>query len=212
MIRCLIRARHCVILPKTTALRRVQRGFTLIELLAVVVILAVVATVAGTAVVDVQRDAGTAVVDAGAAAFADGLKLAKSAWYTRTDGSGPIVNMPGYGDGTVDFASHGYPVGSSVGVPDDNSALNPTTCAEVFNAVVTQARAVSASLYAAGAHDYNYRSTGSSNRCGFFPIKSNGALDATSGNFLYYPPQSGSPGAIYVRNPDGTVRITLPLP
>ena len=202
---------------RTLRTLRTLRGFTLIELIAVVVIVGVLSLVAGSAYTSLARDSYLATTEAAAAAFADGMKLAKATWYARTDASGAVVDMPGYADGTVDFAAHGYPQGTSVTTPGP-AELSSTACAELFNAVVKQARAVARDVPYDG-HGYQFAVLGLATACQFRPLTADGRLmiGFTDPLFVYsespdFVPSGGRPGSIEVYRTGATVDRSLILP
>ena len=147
----------------------VARGFTLIELIAVIVILGVVAVAAATRYQNMRPDALRAANQATYIAFREGLIQAKAAWLVRSSGTGAILNLPGYRDGTVNFSSSGYPLGTTA-TGDDGTQLTSARCVEVWNLVLgptpTVVDADAAGVYggAAAPAGVDYAATGGAGR------------------------------------------------
>jgi prepilin-type N-terminal cleavage/methylation domain-containing protein len=191
-------------------------GFTLIELLAVVVIAGSVSVAAITAYADLRFETHKQANLAVAGAFAEGLKLAKAAWYVRTDGSSAVVDMPNYLDGTVDFAGHGYPQGRNVPAPGP-TGLNPGACTELFALLLPGVRVANA--YLSNGQGVNYLALGPTqggNRCDYWARRPSGAPALTPSGCLVqfsytegaYTP-GGAPGRIDTINDDCMAFRTL---
>lgn len=100
--------------------RRHRCGFTLIELIAVVVVLGVMAVVALTANASLRGDAYRATAEGFAAAYRSAMHSARAFCVARTNGNGAL-NLPGIGDGTVDFNADCWPVGTGLAtIPPGN--------------------------------------------------------------------------------------------
>jgi prepilin-type N-terminal cleavage/methylation domain-containing protein len=103
-------------------------GFTLIELVCVIVILSILGAVAVPAVIDAAGEAEQASLAQHSGAFRTSVLLAHLSWRVRGQSSF-VDNLPGYGDGTVDFNSVGYPIdgtgqGNSGGATNNNIPNN----------------------------------------------------------------------------------------
>lgn len=165
---------------------RATSGFTLIELIAVVVILAVISVVAVPVFADLRAQANIAALRATASAFVEGMRLAKAAWYVKSDGTA-VVDLPGYGDGTVDFGTPGYPVGTSVVDPLSPGLASHARCAEIFRAVVPGKTVwVGPSYPAPAGGGFNYFALGNVSSCTFFPLVSDGTGINTFGECAMY--------------------------
>ena len=108
-----------------------QKGFTLIELVVVIVILGVLAAVALPRFMNATEDAHSAAVKGTGGALAAGVALVRSQWeLNRVKGlASPNTNVAGFGDGSVDVNSSGWPVGTS-------TSASAAACVEVWQGVL----------------------------------------------------------------------------
>ena len=141
-----------------------QQGFTLIELVVVIVILGVLAAVALPRFMNATEDAHSAAVNGTGGALAAGVALVRSQWeLNRVKGlASPNSNIAGFGEGTVDVNSSGWPIGTS-------TSASANACVEVWQGVLQgSAPSVAASgtstdylaSYASGTCTYTYRLDG----------------------------------------------------
>lgn len=106
-----------------------SKGFTLIELVVVIVILGILAAVALPRFINVTKDAHESAVKGAGGALASAVLLVRSQWeVNRNNGSTttPNTNVAGFGDGTVDVNTSGWPLGTG-------GALN---CVQVWSSVL----------------------------------------------------------------------------
>jgi prepilin-type N-terminal cleavage/methylation domain-containing protein len=120
-------------------------GFTLIELLSTIVILGVLASVAAPRYFDVAGSAHRSVVASTSAAVETALVVANTACLMR--GWAGRDNLPGYGDGSLDFNAACYPTDSSGNA--NTVGNNNMRCRRVWNAILQVAPSITTT--AAGA-------------------------------------------------------------
>lgn len=123
-----------------------QKGFTLIELVVVIVILGVLAAVALPRFMNATEDAHTAAVQGTGGALAAGVALVRSQWeLNRVKGdTTPNVDVAGFGDGTMDVNSSGWPVGTT-------ASGSAAACVEIWQGVL---QASAPSVATSGTVDY----------------------------------------------------------
>jgi prepilin-type N-terminal cleavage/methylation domain-containing protein len=118
-------------------------GFTLVELMAVIVILGTLAASAMPRYADLSGAARAASLSQHAGAFETAVMLVHLRW--AIDGTGSFRdNLPGFGDGTVDVNTAGYPVdgtsqGNSAGANNNNIPNNNNgdlRCRRLFDALL----------------------------------------------------------------------------
>ena len=166
--------------------RGAARGFTLIELIAVMVILAVLSVFAASQYQDMSQAARVAANSATYAAFREGLIQAKAAWLVRSSGDSAILDMPGYGNNTVDFSANGYPLGTSA-TGDDGTQLTPARCVEVWNTVFgatpTVVDGTAAGLFGGGGATprVDYATIGAGAGCRYFRLDRTGRIPDIGG-------------------------------
>lgn len=158
-------------------------GFTLVELTVIVVVLSVLAMSVAVRIVGVRSESHRAVVFATAGAFASAASMAQHAcilrnWFGQD-------NMPGYGDGDVDFSPSCLPASTN----NANGPVNNARCIQIWNAIL----ATPPSIDAGAGLDTVFRGQGSGNVCTYAykqdPLVSRG--------FTY----STQTGAVVVNNP-----------
>jgi prepilin-type N-terminal cleavage/methylation domain-containing protein len=103
-------------------------GFTLIELVSVIVIVAILSAIALPSVVDLKGEAERASLRQHSSSFRTSLLFARVSWQLSGQ-PGLVDNLTGFGDGTVDFNSLGYPIdgtsqGNSGGATNNNIPNN----------------------------------------------------------------------------------------
>ncbi len=110
-----------------------RRGFTLIELVAVIAILAIIVTVAVPLFADLRTDAHRGTVAATAGSFESAVRLANTACLAT--GWAGKTNLPGYGDGLVDFAANCNPTDAGTKGGSTKTNLNVARCARVWDGI-----------------------------------------------------------------------------
>ncbi|WP_437880287.1 type II secretion system protein [Pseudomonas sp. LRF_L74] len=95
--------------------RQANQGFTLIELVVVIAILGILAAIALPRFMNATKDAHRAAVQGAGGALASAVLLVRSQWeVNRSKGiATPNTDVVGFGDGTVDVNSSGWPLGTA---------------------------------------------------------------------------------------------------
>jgi len=115
-----------------------QRGFTLVELVAVIVLLGALGAIAIPKLVDLGAEAHKGAVAATAGAFGSAVNMSSAICTAR--GWAGKDNLPGYGNGTVDFNTACFPTDTN---GNANSIGNSNTrCMRVWNAVLAIAPSI----------------------------------------------------------------------
>lgn len=159
-----------------TSLQR-QAGITLVELICVLVVLGALAASALIRFVNLTEDAHRAGVAGTAAAFGSAASLANAACIVR--GWQGRDNLPGYGDGRVDFNTNCFPADSS---GNANVIANSNArCMRVWNAILATAPTVTT-----GTSGADYRARASNNVCTYRYL-----LDTSTARQFTYDSRSG---------------------
>ena len=184
--------------------RSAQSGFTIIELVVVILLLGILTATALPRFMDVTDEAHTAVIAAVAGGLGTGMALFHAQWIGEGQGTTNI----GYGAGTSDASTEGYPIGFT----DDDAVLNDSNdCVEVFDGVLQAGRPVATVGAQAGVATVQGDITGAAayNTSDFIAIWDDGDPDDSICEFFYVAQKISAatiPVIIYDHN-DGSVVI-----
>ncbi len=112
-----------------------QTGFTLIELVVIVVVLGIIAAAGIPRFINISTETLRATIDGTAASFQNAVILAQ-ATVTAKGLSRPSNNILGFGDGTVDINSAGFPADTTSANPANNNTMSSTKCLNVWNGIL----------------------------------------------------------------------------
>ena len=136
---------------------------------------------------DLRESARQASHVAAMSALAVAARQAKAIWMVRGTG-GAQLNLPGYGDGTLDYNSVGLPVGTSIASTAGIDGVLPDAhCRELLNALVPGLRvyAHGDSLSTTKGYDYYVHSgAGTVAWCTLHALDANGNLQVTPGGWF----------------------------
>jgi len=152
-------------------------GFTLIELIVVISIIAILSAVALPRLSNIAADAHRSSVRGTGGGFASAVSLTRSTWVSGGQ-KGAVVNLAGYGDGTIDVSTKGWPTG--VNGNTNPAAITSQECLSLFIKLL-QSNAPSVSLGTAA----DYQVTLSGGDCRYTYQRD------TSGNYIQYNPNNG---------------------
>mgnify|MGYP000179816912 CR=1 FL=1 len=114
---------------KQTLRHKADAGFTLIELVVVIAILAILAAFALPRFADMADEAHRSSVEGSGGAMAAAVALARSQWLANGNAVA-VINLPGYGDETIDTSVDGWPTGVNGNTNPD--AMSNTECRDLW--------------------------------------------------------------------------------
>lgn len=136
-----------------------SQGFTLIELVLVLVIAGVIAAIAIPRFVELGSAAHRASVSGSAESFRTAVILVQVAYRVNGyAGPGTNDNVIGFGDGTVDVNTAGFPTDTA----NRNNINNATRCVNVWKGILGGAATISRSNQTAQDTDYKASRSGQS--------------------------------------------------
>jgi len=112
-----------------------RSGFTLIELVLIIVVLSIIAIVALPRFVDLNNEATRSTVAGTAGSFQEAVILVR-ATSIATGRSGPSLNLPRFGDGTVDIGASGFPVDGGTTGGSTADPMTSARCLNVWNSIL----------------------------------------------------------------------------
>ena len=152
-------------------------GFTLIELVVVIAIIAILAVVALPRFANMAEDAHRSSVQGSGGAMAAAVVLARSQWLANGS-SGAVINLPRFGDETIDTSVDGWPAG--VNGNTNPSAMSNTECRDLWIKLLqTSAPSVTTGV----GSDYQASVNGGDCRYTY--------RRDTTGNYVQYDPSNG---------------------
>lgn len=138
-----------------------QQGFTLIELVLVIVLLSILAVGAWPRFANLSIDAYRASVAATGASLQEALVLARATYVAKGRG-GAVVNLPGFGDDTVDMNAFGWPVDTA---NNTTSTMSNAKCQRVWNGVFQNPPTTTTSTSTAFDYRVQFSNGGGNPRC-----------------------------------------------
>lgn len=115
--------------------RNRQAGFTLIEMVIIIVVLGIIAAAGIPRFINISTETLRATIDGTAASFQNAVILAQ-ATVTAKGLSRPSNNITGFGDGTVDVNTAGFPADTASTSPANNNTVTSTKCLNVWNGIL----------------------------------------------------------------------------
>lgn len=131
---------------------RVLAGFTLIEMVILIVVLGIIAAAGIPRFIDISRQTLVATIDATGASLQNAVILVQ-ANVTAKGTVKPSNNAVGFGDGTVDINTAGFPTDTASTNPVNNDTINTTKCTNVWNGILQNppTTTTSAAVYSTAA-------------------------------------------------------------
>ena len=132
--------------------RNTPSGFTLVELVILIVVLGIIAAVGIPRFIDISRQTLVATIEATAASFQNAV-IPMQANVTAKGTSRPSNNVVGFGDGTVDINTAGFPTDTTSANPVNNDTVTSAKCLNIWNGILQNPPAVttSAAVYSTAA-------------------------------------------------------------
>ncbi|MCR4347660.1 MAG: prepilin-type N-terminal cleavage/methylation domain-containing protein [Sulfuricaulis sp.] len=110
-------------------------GFTLVELVIIIVVLGIIAAAGIPRFIDISRQTLVASIDATGASLQNAVILMQ-ANVTAKGTTRPSNNVVGFGDGTVDINTAGFPTDTASTNPALNDTISTAKCQRVWNGIL----------------------------------------------------------------------------
>lgn len=115
--------------------RNAQSGFTLIEMTIIIVVLGILAAAGIPRFINMSTEALRSSVAGTAASLQEAVIMMQAA-VTAKGLRGPLNNVSGFGDGTVDINSVGFPADTTSANPVSNDTMTNAKCLNVWNGIL----------------------------------------------------------------------------
>lgn len=116
-------------------LRNVQSGFTLVEMVITIVVLGIIAAAGIPRFINISTETLRSTIAGTAASFQEAVILMQ-ATVTAKGLSRPSNNVSGFGDGTVDINTAGFPTDTTSANPVNNNTVTSAKCVNIWNGIL----------------------------------------------------------------------------